>query len=74
MAEEPYLRQSWYHVLVTACRRHSAALLESCPGCRQPLSHHRGAADSLFVRSGSFGGAAADCRCRESAGIGPHQW
>ncbi|MCP1621516.1 TniQ family protein [Pseudomonas nitroreducens] len=42
LAEKPYLRQSWYHVLVTACRRHSAALLESCPGCRQPLSHHRG--------------------------------
>jgi len=41
LAEQPYVRMAWGHVLVTACPTHHLTLLDVCPRCTLPLSTAR---------------------------------
>lgn len=37
LAESPYYRRRWWHIAVTGCGKHGAALVDRCPSCRKML-------------------------------------
>lgn len=56
MADKPYQRLGWNHVLVTACPRHNIQLVASCMACGQGIN-----ADSPLDR----------CACGQAYALGP---
>tara|TARA_R110000868_G_scaffold326528_2_gene587539 strand:- start:4511 stop:6388 length:1878 start_codon:yes stop_codon:yes gene_type:complete len=52
-----YIRADWDHELVTACPQHGVLLIDTCPGCGDPITRERESITHCLGCNFSFAGA-----------------
>lgn len=63
IGEAPYVRAVWDHELITACPQHGVLLMDTCPGCGDPITRERESITHCLHCNFSF--ADADAKSAE---------